>query len=283
MNSYKTLRTVLRAIPFVTAILCTTDSSAQNNIPGLIHWWKANGSAHDSVGGGHGTLIGDISYTTGISDQGFLCNGGLVSIPSDPTLSFDPNSAVTFSLWAYRREGTDQTTVHLFAKRVGNGDSNYNFGGLGVQFGPANAWVHYTLVSDLGTTRFYQNGVYLGACDHCFMGPTNDAPLKIADSGTCNAPFFGIIDDLCIFNRALSASEVEHLYAAGLPKLNIVSQQNTVTLSWTNVSGFSLSSATDLGPSAIWTVSPKPLLVGDHYYFTDIISQPAKFFRLTSP
>jgi hypothetical protein len=96
----------------VALAFCETGQSQVTN--GLIHWWKADGDATDSVGGNNGTLVGDIAFTNGLFGQAFLCTGGYVSIPDSPSLSFDPLAPVTFSVWTYRTSAP--YTFHIFAK-----------------------------------------------------------------------------------------------------------------------------------------------------------------------
>ena len=51
------------------------------------------------------------------------------------------------------------------------------------------------------------------------LGPANTAPLKIGDSGSCGAfygqAFGGLIDEVSLYNRALSTNEIQAIYNAG--------------------------------------------------------------------
>jgi hypothetical protein len=51
--------------------------------PGLIHWWKADGDATDSLAANNGTLIGDTTFAAGESGQAFTFdgNGDAVTVP----------------------------------------------------------------------------------------------------------------------------------------------------------------------------------------------------------
>jgi hypothetical protein len=88
--------------------------------------------------------------------------------------------------------------------------------------------------------------------------------------------------DVRIYNRALSASEVAQLYTLSFPVLGARLQGGSLVFSWpTNLSGFTLVSATNLGPSAVWIpVSPAPVVVNDQFLVTNSLSEPSKFYRL---
>ena len=43
--------------------------------PGIVSWWPGNGNANDIVGSSNGTLVGGVTFATGISGQAFHFNG----------------------------------------------------------------------------------------------------------------------------------------------------------------------------------------------------------------
>jgi len=65
------------------------------------------------------------------------------------------------------------------------------------------------------------------------------------------------------------------------PQLTITPSGSNVVVTWpTNVPGFRLQSASNVGPSAIWTaVSPAPVIVGGQYTVTNSASG-AKYYEL---
>jgi uncharacterized repeat protein (TIGR03803 family) len=67
------------------------------------------------------------------------------------------------------------------------------------------------------------------------------------------------------------------------PQLSIIPAAGNVILSWpTNAIGFTLQSATNLGPSAIWTTNfPAPVVVNGQNAVTNPISGTQQFFRLS--
>jgi uncharacterized repeat protein (TIGR03803 family) len=80
-----------------------------------------------------------------------------------------------------------------------------------------------------------------------------------------------------VFSLSLGAAN------ASPPKLTIIPSGTNVILTWpTNATGFTLESATNLVPPAIWiTNAPPPVVVGTNNAVTNGISGTRKFYRLS--
>jgi hypothetical protein len=164
--------------------------------------------------------------------QAFSFDGAddLVEVPDAPSLSFNTNSPLSVDLWAFRT-GTNQV-MHLIGKRADCvADLNYQIGlntenGEGLGFGaglgnevatgidlPLNAWTHLTGTFDGTTYQFYMNG-QLVATSEGTLGEPNPAPFLIGGSGSCTT-FAGLIDEVSIYNRALTAEESQVIFNAG--------------------------------------------------------------------
>jgi fibronectin type 3 domain-containing protein len=78
---------------------------------------------------------------------------------------------------------------------------------------PVNTWTHLALVADSSGTRLYVNGVLQETFEVIALGTDASANTVIGGtgegSGGNNDPFKGKIDDLRIYNRALSAAEIQ--------------------------------------------------------------------------
>ena len=83
---------------------------------------------------------------------------------------------------------------------------------------PVDKWVHLTFVSDSTGTTLYVNGAYQDHLDVTINGPVKrigaNAKSGLADSGS----LYGTLDELSVYNRALSADEVKEL--AKLPEVD---------------------------------------------------------------
>src|SRR5205823_11397568 len=78
---------------------------------------------------------------------------------------------------------------------------------------PLNTWTHLAGAFDGSTYRFYINGTLAGMAAGT-LGPPNNASLLIGRSGTCER-FVGLIDEVELFNRALSQPEIQAIVDAG--------------------------------------------------------------------
>ena len=88
---------------------------------------------------------------------------------------------------------------------------------------PINAWFHLIVSTDTNGTRMYVNGVQV-ASNNNYITNTNvagkDLSIGVATSPSGSVPytdvnvgyFDGSIDDVRIYNRALSESEIQELY-----------------------------------------------------------------------
>ena len=110
-----------------------------------------------------------------------------------------------------------------------------------------------------------------------------------SDYGSMTGWFSGKADEVSLYNRVLSASELAAIYAAGslgkcsAPQLTIIRSGANVLLTWpTNATGFTLKSTTNLVSSTVWTnVSPAPVVVNGQNTVTNPISGARQFYRLS--
>ncbi len=213
------------------------------------HWTFEEGgglSVLDSSGqGNHGTLVNARAntWTNGQSGGGLYFDGTTgagatyVTIPDAASLRL--NNAFTFAAWARCDDtGRDAPIVD----KEGEGKLSYWFGTYGAaHFGVLldtdgnqpwslydrdqgvicqGVWVHLASTWDGATIRHYLNGVQLPETT-AFSGPIHmsDASLIFgANVPYNNTAFKGSIDDVRLYNQALSSEEIGAL--AGLtPKL----------------------------------------------------------------
>lgn len=209
--------------------------------PSLVSWWAAEDNANDIKGINMGTLSGGAMYAPGKVGQAFSLNGNtgsIVVVPDDASLNFDTHSPMTIELWAYRT-GTNPNQ-HILGKRADcgvniNPDHNYQMGWFsyyGDWFGsysggapqqgeadlPLNTWTHLSGTFDGTTFKFYVNGVLAGTGTG-ILGPIFATPFTMGTSGTCGSNygqgFVGLLDEVSLYNSALSATEISAIYNAG--------------------------------------------------------------------
>jgi hypothetical protein len=211
---------------------CRSCTAAPAN---LISWWPGDGNTQDIVSGNNGFLINGATFGTGEVGQAFSFNGGsYVSVPDATNLHF--SSELTLDAWIYP---TDLTTygAGVMLTKIHQSSFGYEFdyfpGGflrlyisadgstydsrdsaLGVV--TTNQWQHVAVTFNAGSVHFYVNGVDVGSgtfnSTSIFPG-TDD--LFIGSNGA-NAPVVGKMDEVEAFNRALSGSEIQSIYDAGI-------------------------------------------------------------------
>ncbi len=221
---------------------------------GLIHEWKFDGDATDSVGSLNGTTVGAVTYAKGILGQGIVLDGSTmaVNLPEAPDMQFQGSFSLSAwaSIFAYPSPSQGASQIIFSGDDRGGLDPYYisisPYGTLqfevcgaavpneGLQaFGgllPLNTFALVTATYDqsAGTMRLYENGKLISE----LLGHSNLTPVVALDptanpgigigmnndfpvSGT-RYGWNGEIDDVRVYNRALSAGEVQALYNQGL-------------------------------------------------------------------
>ena len=90
--------------------------------------------------------------------------------------------------------------VYIGAERNATGTSSL----------PLNAWTHLSATYDGAVVRLYVNGVAAGTLSIAgSLTASNRGPLQIGGNNVWGEWFQGQIDDVRIYNRALTASELQ--------------------------------------------------------------------------
>ncbi|MBI1895114.1 MAG: putative Ig domain-containing protein [Acidobacteria bacterium] len=216
------------------ALTVTTPPNCVPPPPGMVAWWTADGNANDSAGNNHGTLEGGSSYAAGMVGQAFDLDGatGFVRVPHHP--SIQPSAAITIDAWIKPRAPLNG--VAPVVKKVGPGDDNgyalefWNIpniclwihvlgrGWEGCYTGPAplDAWTHVAGVFAGGCNTVYVNGNPIRTyCPGGTITP-GEGELHIGhDPAHPDRYYNGLIDEVEIFDRGLSTTEIRSIYAAG--------------------------------------------------------------------
>jgi hypothetical protein len=215
-----------------------TPATSCNPAPvGLAAWFPGDNNALDIRGGNNGTLGGQTAFAAGKVAQAFQFNGAsqnasVVTVPDSPPLHI--TDALTIDAWVNPISGdaivlkgnfgggntqpygilvgaTTPTSEQIIFS-IGN-NSTFDRVASG-SFIPLNAYTHITGTYDGTTMRIYVNGV-LDMSKTTAIGTlntTDTTPLHIGQG--YNVPYVGAVDELEIFNRALSDTEVFNIYNA---------------------------------------------------------------------
>jgi len=230
--------------------------------PGLVSWWSGDGTTADKNGLNAGALSGTASYGPGLFGQAFSFNGGYLTVLDSPSLDYAPGSAMTVEMWVKR--ATTGSVPYYFGKRVGCGSYNYQSPSDQFSVGtaydvPIGEWRHFTWVFTGTEMLGYVNGALVYQTQ-ATLGPTNSAALFIGTSGTCGSTFVGLMDEVRIYNRALSASEVRAVYGGQSVGAPVITQQPASQLAASGSTVTFSSAATGNAPlSYQWWYNGEPL------------------------
>jgi len=236
-NAFGTTNSTSALLTVTSVSVCTPPPS------GLVSWWQAESNANDTVGGNNGALLNGASFAAGEVGQAFSLNGGgHVRIPDAPNLRF--TTAMTVEAWVNPANtannqqivskwdavgGIDQRSYGLAIYSDGrayigvtsDGSASGNVTLFGTNTVPANQWTHIAGTYDGATLKIYLNGVldssmsysagiFPGTDDMGIGGAVGGEPV-----GGVIQPFAGLIDEVSVYNRALTPSEIQAIFAAG--------------------------------------------------------------------
>jgi glucose/arabinose dehydrogenase len=196
---------------------------------GLVGAWgfdEASGTtANDASGGGNPGTIAGPTRTSGGRYGGALSFDGvndLVTVADASSL--DLTTGMTLEAWVRPTVGGDWKTVilkeqpgHLAYALYSSTDtgrpSGHVFaGGDRAVGGPAalpnNAWSHLATTWDGLTSRLYVNGTQVASGALTGTAATSSLPLRIGGNTVWSEWFGGLIDEVRVYNRALSPAEI---------------------------------------------------------------------------
>jgi hypothetical protein len=205
---------------------------------GLVGWWKfdeTNGTtAYDSSGNGNdGNLTNGPTWTDG-KIGGALSFDGVDDFVNVPSIQNVNGGGVTFAVWVKPTHFDSVNYPHIVG---GAGVSFHGMGppyissnkkgGVGFYLGgtstgevhtriiPLLDWSHVASISNGSNYQIFWNGV-LEQESTKVTGQVGDSAIIIGNkTGGSDRTWFGLIDDVRIYDRALSAAEVQALYNMG--------------------------------------------------------------------
>jgi hypothetical protein len=211
---------------------------------GLVSWWPGDGTARDLAGGINGTLTGGVTFTNGQVGQAFRLDGNSGWVDVSHSDSLNPTGPFSIECWinASSQQFFPQSLVvdksHGFTDGTGwgiqttpDGKAGF-FYGIGGPSGLTN-WFPYVATSNsildnqwhylagvwTGTQlQIYEDGMLENTLDQSATPANNSRDVEIGGAWGGSTPtrfFHGMIDEVTYYSRALTAAEIQSIYAAG--------------------------------------------------------------------
>ncbi len=223
---------------FVLLATCFCSVVAHAQATGLVASYsfeEGTGSTTSDASGNNntGTLSNATWTTSGKSGKALSFNGtnSIVNIPDATSLNL--TSAMTLEAWVYptaadnvwrtvlMKEVEGELAYALYANEdvdvpaayVRVGATSRRVGGAGAL--PLNAWTHLAATYTSGSLRIYVNGVLAATQAGTGSITSSTLPLRIGGNTIWGEYFAGRIDEVKLYNRALSVTEIAADMAGG--------------------------------------------------------------------
>jgi len=210
---------------------------------GLLAYYTADNTPNDALGTYNGTLVNGATYGTGIINQGFSFDKVNDFIDLGDNFEFDGSTPFSVSLWVKPTTVTGSQT--LFSKIASNAPSypgyqiqllnnnirfqiisDFNTGDYLTKKRSliivANTWYHVVLTYD-GSKDTSGVNLYINGSNGTYNEDVNTLTNNISNNtlkaciGSGNGSYYtgGIIDEVGVWDRELTESEVTELYNSG--------------------------------------------------------------------
>jgi gliding motility-associated-like protein len=214
------------------ASICDASQLSASTLNGLVAYYPFCGNANNALGtGNNGTVFNAVLTTDrfGNSNSAYSFNGTNAYIDFGPNPAIGPTTTIpiTISVWVSggatgnvisKYTNLDASKSYFLFGRSANG---YSWIGNGVNpyiqnSGVSdNEWTHYVLVGEAGTnnSKVYRNGTLITS-GTLNMNTSMQAVSMLVGKVGASFPGFlnGKVDDILIYNRALTPVDVQSLY-----------------------------------------------------------------------
>src|SRR5580765_6761433 len=218
-------------------------ASCINPPSGLVSWWPGEGNGNDIVGSNSGTA--SVGFSPGEVGQAFNFAGtGAVVVAASASLDVGAGNGFTIECWIRPsdlstrrpllewRNGSnngvlfstsdsacgDSPVGNLFANIIdASGNLHPIYSGPGLLTASNFQHVALTYSHGSGVGTLYINGAVVATANLGSFTPQTSYPLSIGQSVVAGnlATFSGLIDEVSLYGRALTQTEVRSIYAAG--------------------------------------------------------------------
>jgi hypothetical protein len=275
--------------------------------PGLVGWWRfdegtGNIAKDSSEYGNDGTVYGatwvDGKYGKALSFDGTsnyvsVLHNSVFSAPANLTVEgwFKPNTvAASYQQIVGKQTGYNEYRLILYGNTIRGQiyDSSHEYtvnSANGGVYAQAGVWHHVVMTYDGANLRLYVNGILVDTLPLVITINPNTSPLYIGINQATYYPFNGVIDEVHVYNRALSATEIQADFQKSpdfssklLAKVPKGTTQVITTLSWQGIGSINV---TIQSPSKDYTEDIVPVYQKTVYSTSDGTSSILNIKRLS--
>jgi len=185
----------------------------------LIAYYKFDRNARDSVGNNHGSVRGSPDYVEGVFGKAIKLYGSQDYVEIGDKFDSSLRDEFTIATWIKLNPGALGTSNYVFWKSDDNpGLLILEDGRVDVKPGPRSTtkleegkWYHIVYIYNQTHSAVYVNGIFENVGAVSFSPGGKIYIGRDEKSSRYNRYFNGVIDDVMVFDRALSEAEIEKL------------------------------------------------------------------------
>jgi glucose/arabinose dehydrogenase len=218
------------ALCLAVVVVAAAPARAANGLVAAYGFSEGTGTAiADASGtGNNGTVSGTTWSTAGKYGAALSFNGTSSSVTVPDSNSLDLSTGLTLEAWVnptalnggvggWRTMVFKQTSGGMAYAVYANNDGarpagHVNIGGekkaIGTAQLPLNTWSHVATTYDGATQKLYVNGTQVASRAQTGAIPASTGPFRIGGNSIWGEWFAGLIDEVRVYNRALTAAEI---------------------------------------------------------------------------
>jgi len=234
---FPSLTFFLTSLTIFLAVVATAQVPSYVPTNGLVGYWPFNGNANDESGNGYNGTVNGAMLTMdrfGDLNKAYSFDGinNNILVQHSNSFNFQANNMFSISCWLNTQNLNNLNCIIIDKQQsLGNSQLGWNVGietnsmfnlylhnGVGGLYSSnyglvnINEWANLLYTWDNGVSNVYLNGQFIGTSNINDQVGDNSESLIIGNNDFGSFGFNGFIDDIGIWNRALTADEVLALY-----------------------------------------------------------------------
>jgi len=243
------MNAILRLLVLVLLPIACIQAQIPSYVPtnGLVGWWPFNGNANDESantndGNVNGPMLTNDRFGNSNSAYNFNGSDNYISMSTMNNIPMN-NSARTLSVWMNPSTLSNQWTLTAIGYGSPSTNNAFMFGlgnniisvqGWASDFSTdltysVGKWIHTVCTYDGTNINIYVDGVLIGSGTNSSWN-TNGTEFYFGGRPSQGNSFFpGQLDDIAIWNRALTQNEISALYLSGIDTIPIIPTVKTIS------------------------------------------------------